>query len=117
MAMAEIKDKTDAADESLENRIIKALSTVIDPEFRVDLVNLGLIYGVSMDDAGTVTVTMTLTTMGCPITDVLQQMINNALLKVKEVKKVKINLVWDPVWTPDKMSRYAKIALGYHSEY
>ena len=96
------------------DQIIKALQDVIDPELGIDLVNLGLIYGVDMTAEGVVTVRMTLTTMGCPITDVLQQMIDSALRKVEGVKKVQIEVVWEPAWTPDRMSRFAKIALGYH---
>lgn len=96
------------------DQIIKALQDVIDPELGIDLVNLGLIYGVDMTAEGVVTVRMTLTTMGCPITDVLQQMIDSALRKVEGVKKVQIEVIWEPAWTPDRMSRFAKIALGYH---
>ena len=96
------------------DQIIKALQDVIDPELGIDLVNLGLIYGVDMTAEGVVTVRMTLTTMGCPITDVLQQMIDSALRKVEGVKKVQIEVVWEPAWTPDRMSRFAKIKLGYH---
>ncbi|MCC4342592.1 metal-sulfur cluster assembly factor [Limosilactobacillus reuteri] len=96
------------------DQIIKALQDVIDPELGIDLVNLGLIYGVDMTAEGVVTVRMTLTTIGCPITDVLQQMIDSALRKVEGVKKVQIEVVWEPAWTPDRMSRFAKIALGYH---
>ena len=96
------------------DQIIKALQDVIDPELGIDLVNLGLIYGVDMTAEGVVTVRMTLTTMGCPITDELQQMIDSALRKVEGVKKVQIEVVWEPAWTPDRMSRFAKIALGYH---
>lgn len=96
------------------DQIIKALQDVIDPELGIDLVNLGLIYAVDMTAEGVVTVRMTLTTMGCPITDVLQQMIDSALRKVEGVKKVQIEVVWEPAWTPDRMSRFAKIALGYH---
>ena len=96
------------------DQIIKALQDVIDPELGIDLVNLGLIYGVDMTAEGVVTVRMTLTTMVCPITDVLQQMIDSARRKVEGVKKVQIEVVWEPAWTPDRMSRFAKIALGYH---
>ena len=96
------------------DQIIKALQDVIDPELGIDLVNLGLIYGVDMTAEGVVTVRMTLTTMGCPITDVLRQLIDSALRKVVGVKKVQIEVVWEPAWTPDRMSRFAKIALGYH---
>ncbi|WP_296112463.1 metal-sulfur cluster assembly factor [uncultured Limosilactobacillus sp.] len=100
--------------ESIQDRMIKALQTVIDPELGIDLVNLGLIYNVELDDNGKATIQMALTTMGCPISEVLQQMIKSALMKVEEVTEVEIQLVWYPVWSPDKMSRLAKITLGYH---
>ena len=99
---------------AIEDQMIQALQTVIDPELRIDLVNLGLIYGVAMDEDGVVNVKMTLTTMGCPITDALKQMICTAVRKVTGVTAVEITLVWEPVWTPERMSRYARIALGYH---
>lgn len=97
----------------LQDRMIKELETVIDPELRIDLVNLGLIYGLSLTD-GVATVTMTLTTMGCPITQVLAQMIETALKRLPEVNDVAIDLVWEPAWSPAKMSRFARVALGYH---
>ncbi|WP_461242913.1 metal-sulfur cluster assembly factor [Secundilactobacillus muriivasis] len=108
-ATAEAADK--AAD--LQDRMIDALQSVIDPELGVDLVNLGLIYGMSLTD-GVATVRMTLTTMGCPITQVLSNMIESALEKLPEIDSVKIDLEWEPAWTPQRMSRYARMALGYH---
>ena len=99
---------------AIEDQIIQALKTVIDPELRIDLVNLGLIYGVAMDEDGVVNVKMTLMTMGCPITDALKQMICTAVRKVTGVTAVEITRVWEQVWTPERMSRYARIALGYH---
>ncbi len=98
---------------ALQDRMLDALSSVIDPELGCDVVNLGLIYGLSLT-ANIATVTMTLTTMGCPISDVLEQMIDNALTELPEVAAVNIDLVWEPAWGVDKMSRYARIALGVH---
>lgn len=98
----------------LQDRMLTEMEKVIDPELGVDLVSLGLIYGLSMTD-GVVAVTMTLTTMGCPISDVLANLIQAALENnVAEVKEVKIDLVWEPAWTPAKMSRYARMVTGYH---
>ncbi|WP_054654460.1 metal-sulfur cluster assembly factor [Secundilactobacillus silagei] len=93
--------------------MIKELETVIDPELRIDLINLGLVYGLSLTD-GVATVTMTLTTMGCPITQVLTQMIETSLKRLPEVNDVAIDLVWEPAWSPARMSRFARVALGYH---
>ena len=100
------------ADEDFEKQAYEVLKSVIDPEIRVDLVSLGLIYGVACDETGLCTVTMTLTMMGCTLTDVLNQSITDALLTLDQVKKVKINLVWEPIWTIDKMSREARVELG-----
>lgn len=114
MMMAEESTAATGTVTDLKTRMIEALQTVIDPELRIDLVNLGLIYGLSLTD-GVVTVTMTLTTMGCPISQVLTNMIESALEKLPEVDRVDINLVWEPAWSPAKMSRFARVALGYHS--
>lgn len=95
-----------------EQDVMDALKKVIDPELGIDLVNLGLIYGVDVDEEGHCEVTMTLTTMGCPISDVLYSMIKKAVLGVEEIKECDINLVWEPAWSPAKMSRFARMALG-----
>ena len=55
---------------------------------------------------------MTLTTMGCPLTDLLADMVERSLNKIPEITAVEVKFVWEPAWTKDKMSRYAKIALG-----
>lgn len=98
----------------IENEVMDALEQVIDPELGIDLVNLGLIYDVTVDDQGVCTVTMTLTTMGCPLGDILNRDITNAVTSVKGISECKINLVWEPVWDLSRMSRFAKIALGIH---
>lgn len=98
----------------VEEAVIDALGTVIDPEIDMDLVNLGLIYAVDVDDDGNCTVTMTLTTMGCPLSDVLHQSIEKAVLAVPGVATCQINLVWEPAWDMSRMSRYARLALGIH---
>ena len=98
----------------VEDDVMGALEKVIDPELGIDLVNLGLIYDVQVDDAGHCTITMTLTTMGCPLGDFLNDAITEAATSVEGVKDCKINLVWEPVWGIDRMSRFAKIAPGLH---
>ncbi|HLR09691.1 MAG TPA: metal-sulfur cluster assembly factor [Bacillota bacterium] len=99
-------------DEALKENILGALENVIDPELGIDIVNLGLVYDVDVDDAGLCTVTMTLTTMGCPLAGHIEQDVRFALSDIPEVKEIDVNIVWDPPWNKDKMSRYAKIALG-----
>lgn len=98
----------------VEDDVMGALEKVIDPELGIDLVNLGLIYDVDVDDDGHCTITMTLTTMGCPLGDFLNDAITEAATSVDGVNDCKINLVWEPVWGIDRMSRFAKIALGLH---
>ncbi|MDU1505771.1 metal-sulfur cluster assembly factor [Limosilactobacillus portuensis] len=97
----------------IEQEVLEKLQTVIDPELGIDLVNLGLIYDIEVNDQQC-KITMTLTTMGCPISDLLYKMIKEAVLQVAEITKCEINLVWEPAWGPDKMSRFARMALGVH---
>lgn len=99
-------------DEALKENIMGALELVIDPELGIDIVNLGLVYGVDMDENGKTTVTMTLTAMGCPLAGVIVDQVKTALADIPEVKETEVNIVFNPPWTKDKMSRYAKIALG-----
>jgi metal-sulfur cluster biosynthetic enzyme len=97
----------------VENKVIQALGNVIDPELGIDIVNLGLIYKVSVNN-DVCQITMTLTTMGCPISDILHDSITKAVLSVENVVQCRIHLVWKPAWTINSMSRYARIALGIH---
>ena len=97
-----------------EDAVMGALEQFIDPELGIDLVNLGLIYDVQVDEEGHCIITMTLTTMGCPLGDFLNEAITKAATSVDGVNDCKINLVWEPAWGIDRMSRFAKIALGLH---
>lgn len=101
-----------AMDEGLKENIVGALENVIDPELGIDIVNLGLFYDVDLDDDGLCTVTMTLTSMGCPLAGHIESDVRRALMDIPEIKETEVNIVWDPPWGKDKMSRYAKIALG-----
>ncbi|NEW63615.1 metal-sulfur cluster assembly factor [Tuanshanicoccus yangjingiae] len=92
--------------------IVAALETVIDPELGIDLVNLGLIYHVTIDDEGVCLVEMTLTTMGCPLADIIVADVKQALMKLDFIQEVNVEFVWYPAWGPERMSRYAKISLG-----
>ncbi|EUJ22858.1 metal-sulfur cluster assembly factor [Listeria grandensis] len=99
-------------DAELKDNLMGALEQVIDPELGIDIVNIGLVYDVDLDEDGLCTVTMTLTTMGCPLAGVLTDQVRVAMSDIPEVKDTKVDLVWTPAWTKDRMSRYAKIALG-----
>ena len=99
--------------EKIKTRILESLEQVIDPELGIDIVNLGLIYAIRFDEStGETEIDMTLTTMGCPLADLLTDQIYDAMSDVPEVTKTEVKLVWYPAWTVEKMSRYARIALG-----
>ncbi|WP_156321289.1 metal-sulfur cluster assembly factor [Bacillus sp. JCM 19041] len=98
-----------------KERVMAQLENVIDPELGIDIVNLGLIYDIELDDDLNAVVVMTLTAMGCPLAGTITADIKNALVELQELQEigtVDINIVWSPPWSKDKMSRYAKIALG-----
>ncbi|EGJ39397.1 metal-sulfur cluster assembly factor [Streptococcus sanguinis] len=99
--------------EKIKTRILESLEQVIDPELGIDIVNLGLIYEIRFNETnGETEIDMTLTTMGCPLADLLTDQIYDAMSDVPEVTKTDVKLVWYPAWTVEKMSRYARIALG-----
>ncbi len=99
-------------DQDLKDSIMNALELVVDPELGIDIVNLGLVYDVKMDDEGNLTVTMTLTSMGCPLAGTIVSQVKAVMEDIPEVKNTEVEIVWNPPWTKDRMSRYAKIALG-----
>jgi metal-sulfur cluster biosynthetic enzyme len=99
-------------DQELKDSILGALELVIDPEIGIDIVNLGLVYDLEMDEEGKLTVTMTLTAIGCPLASTIVDQVKRALADIPEIKEVDVNIVFNPPWTKDRMSRYAKIALG-----
>lgn len=98
--------------EELKDRVLEALEDVIDPELGIDIVNLGLVYGVDIDEENNVLITMTLTFMGCPLSASLSYEVKRALGEIEEIHETEVNFVWDPPWTKERMSRYARIALG-----
>lgn len=95
----------------LVDQIMQSLQTVIDPELQVDVVNLGLIYGIDINKNKAV-VSMTLTIQGCPLSSFLQDSIEEAVTSVDGIDKCQVKLVWYPVWTPERMSEEAKGKLG-----
>ena len=89
-----------------------ALSNVIDPELGLDFVELGLIYGVEVN-GGSVKVTFTLTTPGCPIGPQVSEQIDEFVGELDGVTNIESEMVFTPPWTPEMMSEDAKFALGY----
>jgi metal-sulfur cluster biosynthetic enzyme len=96
-----------------EDVIREHLRTIVDPEININIVDLGLIYGVDIKEEGKVTVRMTLTSPACPLGAVIQAQVHQALTKIPWVKEPKVELVWSPMWDPRKMaSEDAKMELG-----
>lgn len=93
--------------------VLEALATVWDPELGIDVVNLGLIYGVRAGDDGIV-VEMTLTTPGCPVSESLPVEVEEAVAAAVPDVPVHVEVVWDPPWTPERLSPEALETLGYH---
>ena len=97
---------------TLRDQIIAALKRVYDPEMPVNIYELGLIYGLDVDDAGNVQIRMTLTAPNCPVAGILPGCVEGAARAVPGVASVKLELTFDPPWTKDRMSEAAKLALG-----
>ncbi len=95
-----------------KERVLEALRTVYDPEIPFNIVDLGLIYGVEVKD-DVVYIKMTLTAPGCPLAQFIVEQAREAVLSIEGVKDVKIDLVFDPPWTPDMISSQLKSELGF----
>ena len=97
---------------ALEPAILAAIRTVFDPEIPVNIVELGLIYGVVVDADGVAGVRMTLTAPGCPAAQSLPVEVAQKVKAVPGVTDAKVDVVWDPPWTKDRMSDAARLQLG-----
>lgn len=98
-----------------EDDVRERLKAVYDPEIGINVVDLGLIYGIDLEERDgktDVLITMTLTSMGCPLGPILMEEVNQALSDLPNLGEVDVNLVWSPPWTPDMMSEEAKDELG-----
>lgn len=96
-----------------KKQVKKILDTIPDPEIGISIVQLGLIYEIEVSREGDVRIVMTLTSVGCPLFDQIAGPIREELGKIRGVKKVEIDLTFEPPWTPDTMSKEAKLQLGF----
>ncbi|MBU1695291.1 MAG: DUF59 domain-containing protein [Verrucomicrobia bacterium] len=96
-----------------EPDVIDVLRHVYDPELQMNIVELGLVYGVELQPDGRVKVNMTLTSPGCPYGPELVAEVKAMLMMTRGVKGVEVAIVWDPPWGPDKMSEAARLELGF----
>ena len=98
----------------LTDDIVAALKTVYDPEIPADIYELGLIYKVDVEDDRTVKIDMTLTAPGCPVAGEMPGWVQNAVSAVEGISDVEVNMVFDPPWSPDRMSEEARVAVGWY---
>jgi FeS assembly SUF system protein len=98
---------------SVHDRIVEALTTIYDPEIPVNIYEMGLVYDVSVGPDGDVKILMTLTSPTCPVAESLPPEVEAKVGAVEGVRDVKVELTWEPPWTPDKMSEAARLELGY----
>ena len=96
-----------------KEEVLEVLKTIFDPEIPVNIVDLGLIYNVDISAGNDVTIQMTLTSVGCPLHLTIQRDIEEKIKTISGVNEVKLDLVWDPPWTPARMSAEAKAQMGF----
>ncbi|WP_306145016.1 SUF system Fe-S cluster assembly protein [Roseibium sp. MMSF_3412] len=114
---AEVSAKTTIPAEELDRLttdIVGALKSVYDPEIPCDIYELGLIYKVDIEDDRSINIDMTLTAPGCPVAGEMPGWVENAVSAVAGVGPVNVDMVFDPPWTPDRMSDEAKVALNWY---
>ncbi|MCY3857269.1 MAG: iron-sulfur cluster assembly protein [Rhodospirillales bacterium] len=99
--------------EALRPAIVAAIGTVYDPEIPVSIWELGLVYDIAIRNGRDVDVTMTLTTPHCPEAQYIPGRVEEAVREVSGVGDVRVDIVWEPPWTPDRMSEAARLELGY----
>lgn len=98
--------------QTIEQSVREKLKLVLDPELGVSIVDLGLIYEVTVSSEGVCTIRMTLTTIGCPLFGQIQKEIEDRVMEIETIEEVVVDLTFDPPWTADKMTEEAKIQLG-----
>jgi FeS assembly SUF system protein len=98
--------------ELMEKAVIEALRGIHDPEIPVNIYDLGLIYRLDIDDDGNVAIQMTLTTPACPVAGSMPGQVECAVREVPGVRSAKVELVWDPPWTRDRLDDFTRLELG-----
>jgi FeS assembly SUF system protein len=96
----------------IKQSVVDVLKTVYDPEIPVDIYELGLVYDVNVEESGAVAIRMTLTSPMCPVAESLPPEVEEKVRGVAGVTDVKIDLVWEPPWSPSLMSEAARLELG-----
>jgi FeS assembly SUF system protein len=105
-------EMTTPDDAPLRDKIIAAIRTVYDPEIPVNIYDLGLIYDIAISEDNNVDIKMTLTAPGCPVAGILPGQVENAVRTIEQVNDARVEIVWDPPWTQDRMTDEARLELG-----
>ena len=100
------------AELTLEEKIVEMIKTCYDPEIPVNIYELGLIYDIDVADDGAVDIKMTLTSPACPAAGSLPPEVENKVGTIEGITSVKVDVVWEPTWTPEKMTEAARLQLG-----
>ena len=111
-AEVEAKPEVETKEPTLEEKIVAAIETCYDPEIPVNIYELGLIYDIDVAPDGAVAIKMTLTSPACPAAGSLPPEVEMKVGQVEGVSSVKVDVVWEPTWTPEKMTEAAKLQLG-----
>jgi metal-sulfur cluster biosynthetic enzyme len=98
--------------ERIKEQVTEALKAVNDPELGIDIVNLGLVYEVKVSDDGDVHIEYSLTTMGCPIGPMIEEQMRDVMAPIEGIGEITSELVFEPPWSPEKMTPLARSALG-----
>lgn len=109
--LAEIK-VSGIEDVDFKNKVIETLMDVIDPELNIDIVNLGLIYEIELEENKNINIKMTLTAMGCPLAGAISEQVKVVLNQLPEINNTIVDIVWSPPWDKSRVSRIAAIQLG-----
>ncbi len=105
--------KPSSTNHVLYEKVVLALKTVFDPEIPVNIYDLGLIYTIELDEKNNVNIYMTLTAAGCPVADEMPGWVADAIKNIEEIKKIHVEMVWEPMWGMDMMSDEARLELGF----
>ena len=112
LAAKPAQDGVGGAGSDLQAAVVDALKEIYDPEIPVNIYDLGLIYGVEVDEEADATITMTLTTPHCPVAETMPGEVELRAASVPGIRDAEVNLVWDPPWSPEKMTDEARLELG-----
>ncbi len=99
-------------EEGLRERVVEALRQIRDPEIPINIYDLGLVYGLDIDDMGRVAIRMTLTAPGCPVAQTFPAQVEDAVEAVYGVSRADVELVWEPPWDKSRLSEAARLQLG-----